>query len=160
MVFDDAFNAQLLQQAKESSRLRAHQNLHQSYQEPVQRLYIGLLKGSYIPPHCHKHSHQWEFFQVISGVIKLIVFDAKGVVTDIYHLGEEQGRHAVQLPPETIHTLVPLSDEAILFELKQGPFNANEAKDVPAWSIGENDCVGPEMAMRLENIQLGQPFRT
>lgn len=43
----------LYREAKDSDRLRAHHLLHTSHQDKVQRLLIGLIKGSYVEPHYH-----------------------------------------------------------------------------------------------------------
>jgi cupin fold WbuC family metalloprotein len=45
-------------QASQSPRLRSHLNLHNDYEEKVQRLLIAMKKGSYVEPHYHKLPHQ------------------------------------------------------------------------------------------------------
>ncbi|HDL8116209.1 TPA: WbuC family cupin fold metalloprotein, partial [Yersinia enterocolitica] len=74
LFFDDEFKNNLRKKAKESVRRRAHHNIHDNYADPVQRLAIGLCYGTYIPPHKHIHEKQWEFFHLIEGVVKLIIF--------------------------------------------------------------------------------------
>ncbi|EHW2654358.1 WbuC family cupin fold metalloprotein, partial [Escherichia coli] len=50
-VFSQVQLQKLLLLASGSERLRAHFCLHNSHQDKVQRILIGLNKGTYIPPH-------------------------------------------------------------------------------------------------------------
>lgn len=156
IILDEAFKEALYTRAQHSGRLRAHHCLHQSHQDPVQRLAIALMKNSYIPPHKHELSHQWEYFHVIDGRIKLITFSGAGQVESIHLLGNDTGAFAVQIPPNVIHTLVCLSSRAMVFELKEGPFLETHAKAFPAWSVMEDEPVAHETVIRLENIQPGE----
>ncbi|WP_417647702.1 WbuC family cupin fold metalloprotein [Escherichia coli] len=58
-------------------RKRAHYLLHQSYEEKVQRLLIAFLENSYVEPHFHKNSNQWEMFIVIKGVFELTKYSGR-----------------------------------------------------------------------------------
>ncbi|PHM47210.1 WbuC family cupin fold metalloprotein [Xenorhabdus miraniensis] len=136
--FTEEFNDELLYKAKLSPRLRYHYNLHNSYSEPVQRLAIGLQYGSYIPPHYHALSSQWEFFHIIKGHILLMIFSHKGIVEDIFELGKGSNIYAAEIPPMTCHTLICKSSDAIIYEWKQGPFDSKNAKVIPYWSPPES----------------------
>ena len=50
----------LFKSAESSLRKRAHLNLHKTYEDKVQRLYIALVCGSYVEPHYHEKHNQWE----------------------------------------------------------------------------------------------------
>lgn len=152
---DNAFSHALLEKARCSPRLRAHYNIHTSYDEPVQRIVIALCKGTYIPPHYHEKQHQWEHFQVINGRVKVIIFDVKGMVVDTFFMSDEDECHAFELPPNMIHTLVCCSDYAIILEVKQGPFNPCEAKVIPNWSIAEDDQDSVLYLNRLADCEKG-----
>ena len=47
---DDSFFMTLQKNAEENARKRAHHNIHNDLNEPVQRLCIGLAKGTYVRP--------------------------------------------------------------------------------------------------------------
>ncbi|MBD2785769.1 WbuC family cupin fold metalloprotein [Xenorhabdus sp. DI] len=132
--FTEEFNNELLSKAKLSPRLRYHYNLHNNYSDPVQRIAIGLQYGSYIPPHYHALSSQWEFFHIIKGHISLMLFSHEGIVLDIIDLGEGSNIYAAEIPPMTCHTLICKSPDAIIYEWKQGPFDSKEAKIIPRWA--------------------------
>ncbi len=138
LIFDDRFKEELYLKAGRSERLRAHHNIHTSFDEKVQRLAIALMQGTYIPPHQHVQSSQWEFFHVIEGTVKLLIFSEHGDVVDILFLGDQQPVFAVQLPPGTLHTLICVSERAFLLEWKEGPFQPELAKSIPLWSVEEN----------------------
>ncbi|CNH12961.1 WbuC family cupin fold metalloprotein [Yersinia pekkanenii] len=154
-LFDEKFKLDLYGRAEQSSRLRAHFNIHNDFHDPVQRLAIALLHGTYIPPHKHTQNHQWEFFHVIEGEVKLITFSEQGTVINTYLLGENHNNFAVQLPSNILHTLVCISSRAFIFEWKEGPFHSKTAKVIPSWSIAENDKDNIFIIKKLENIIVG-----
>lgn len=135
--FDEEFKAGLYHKAQDSPRQRAHFNLHDSAEDPLQSVAIALLPLTYIPPHQHRLSHQREFFHVVEGVVKLITFSDEGLITQVTLLGVGQPAFAVQLPAGTLHTLLCVSERAFIFEWKQGPYLAESAKWFPPWSLQE-----------------------
>ena len=48
--FDKTLFENLKAQADRSSRRRAHLNVHNNYQDPVQRLFIAMMPDSYVRP--------------------------------------------------------------------------------------------------------------
>ncbi len=158
-VFSQAQLQKLLLLASGSERLRAHFCLHNSHQDKVQRILIGLNKGTYIPPHFHKN--HWEHFQVIDGDVDLFIFDIDGVVVDIIHLNSNGDSLLVEIEPHTIHTLVCRSQQAIVLEIKEGPFIESEAKVIPSWSYTEDYQIYSrnKIVSRLTNLTIGQDFK-
>lgn len=145
----------LLEKAKQSQRLRAHVNLHQSYDEPIQKILICIVKGSYIPPHYHRHSHQKELFLVLSGQVKVVFFDQNGVVKEIALL--EQGE-MIEIFPHIVHTVVCLSESARILEVKQGPFCADDCKEFLDWTIPENHEKSSSLLSWLESAEVGEKY--
>ncbi|EKN4183860.1 WbuC family cupin fold metalloprotein [Yersinia ruckeri] len=159
-IFSNKEAELLIEKAYCSARLRTHCNLHHSYLEPVQRVVIALLHGTYIPPHYHSNDNQWEFFQVLKGIVDLFIFDDEGNVSDIIPLGDNSSNYFVEIKPRTCHTLVCRSDSAILVEVKQGPFDINNAKIVPEWSFPEEyGLIRRDIIITsLENMNIGDKF--
>jgi cupin fold WbuC family metalloprotein len=156
--FGQSFKDDLLTKATISPRKRAHANIHNSFEDKVQRLAISLIRGTYIPPHKHTLSHQWEFFHVIDGEVKLLIFDANGIISDVILLGSMHSNFAVQLPPNTIHTLACISPQAFVFEWKEGPFDPAFAKVMPEWSIPEDADQYKKCVNFLESATIGEQF--
>ncbi|NDJ57190.1 WbuC family cupin fold metalloprotein [Enterobacteriaceae bacterium 4M9] len=124
---------QLLAEAAHSERKRAHFLLHDSHQDKVQRLLIVLIQGSYVEPHYHELSHQWEMFVVMEGSIRITTFEATGKVKNSFLAGPEHEVSLVEFLPGEIHSVECLSEHAVMLEIKEGPFNIAYAKTFPDW---------------------------
>ena len=120
--------ASLFEQANNSPRKRAHLNLHTDFDERVQRLFTALLKGSYVEPHYHALAHQWEMFIVKSGVLKVQLHNKVGSVISSCLIGEGQDAVAIEFKPGDIHSIECLSEQALMLEIKEGPFIKESAK--------------------------------
>ncbi|ENQ4672742.1 WbuC family cupin fold metalloprotein [Vibrio cholerae] len=127
-VFNDENLASLFAEAKTSPRKRAHRNLHVSYDDKVQRLFIALTKGSYVEPHYHELSHQWEMFVVISGLIRVCYYNSQGSIQSELLVGEEQSSKVVEFHPHDIHSVECLSETALMLEIKEGPYDPDYSK--------------------------------
>ncbi|WP_038876843.1 WbuC family cupin fold metalloprotein [Vibrio jasicida] len=127
-TYNDESLSVLFERAQTSSRKRAHHNLHADYGEKVQRLFIALIKGSYVEPHYHELSHQWEMFIVVSGVIRVCQYNFDGSVASELLVGDGQRVRVIEFLPKDIHSVECLSDKALLLEVKEGPFNPQFAK--------------------------------
>lgn len=118
----------LFQAAEISPRKRAHLNLHASYDEKVQRLFIALTRGSYVEPHYHEHSHQWEIFVVIRGLIRVCHYNSDGSIVSELLVGDGENAKVIEVLPHDIHSVECLSDTALMLEIKEGPFVPEFAK--------------------------------
>lgn len=128
-VFDKLFVNKLYEQATLSSRKRSHYLLHKDHQEKVQRLFIALLKDSYVPPHYHEQSHQWELFVVLEGCLEVCIYDksTKNVTRSLL-VGPAQDVSSIELQPLEVHSVRCVSDQALMLEIKEGPFNQEYTK--------------------------------
>jgi cupin fold WbuC family metalloprotein len=133
------FLRRLIDIARSAPRRRRHYNLHDSHDDLVQKLFNVILQGSYIRPHKHAVCNKDEFILVVSGSLALITFDDSGNVTKVVKLERDQMASclAVIIPPDTWHTVISLSDHAVIFEVKEGPFRAENAKEFAPWAPEE-----------------------
>ncbi|MFL7851936.1 WbuC family cupin fold metalloprotein [Providencia rettgeri] len=115
-------------EAKNSPRKRSHYLLHKSHQDKVQRLLIALVSGSYVEPHYHELDHQWEMFFVLEGTLEISIYSSNGIKTNTKIIGDNTPYRAVEIQPNEIHSLRCLSDNALILEIKEGPFDFNFAK--------------------------------
>lgn len=118
----------LYKQAEESARLRSHLLMHNSHQDKVQRLLIALVKGSFVEPHYHELSHQWEMFVVMQGEIQVCLHSDSGEVIKEFTAGDSSGVKIVEFSPGDIHSVKCLSSRALMMEVKEGPFDPSFAK--------------------------------
>jgi len=124
--------------------MRQHQNIHQGYDDPCQRFFNALGKNSYIRPHRHSIDPKIEDLFAIRGLFALIAFDNAGAVAQVIKFGTEQYLEAckaeavgVELAAGTWHTVLALTQEAVLLEMKAGPFDPLAAKEPAPWSPEE-----------------------
>lgn len=121
---------QLFRDAKDSKRKRSHLLLHQSHQDKVQRLLIAMIQDSYVEPHYHELSHQWELFNLLEGKINLVIYNKNLEIIDNYILDAGTGPQILEILPNTIHSVKCLSHRALLLEVKEGPFQSDFAKKI------------------------------
>ena len=132
-IFDKQYLASLTDRALNSSRKRAHLNLHGSFDEKVQRLFIHLQQGSYVEPHWHELPHQWEMFVVIDGIVEVVFFTSEGTEVKRLLVGESQNCRAIEIQPHEIHSVECISSSALMLEMKEGPYSPQTAKQMAAF---------------------------
>lgn len=155
---DDNFCENLLSKASESPRKRSHFNLHSDLNEPVQRLCIALKKGTYVRPHHHPKSNKWELMLAIKGAASLIVFDKEGVVLEKLVLSPGDSVSGIEIKPNTWHTVMPLTDDTVILEVKEGPFTSTVESDFASWAPIEGDDNVVEFLGWLEDAKPGDRF--
>ena len=152
-VFDDAFLSRLVEQSRSNPRLRQHLNIHQSYEEPVQRLFNAIEPNSYIRPHRHLSDPRNELLIAIRGQMALFVFDDEGKVTRPVLLGTEGAGErfnaAIEVSSADWHTVIALTPGSVLLEVKAGPFDPERPKDYAPWAPAE---ASPESSDYLRGL--------
>lgn len=127
----------LRRQAAEASRRRAHLNVHEDLDDPVQRLFIGLEPDTYIRPHRHSGTNRWEFLMVVEGAMDALTFDDSGALVARAHMAAGDTR-AVEIPPNTWHSYVCLEPGTVAFEVREGPYIPVAESDLAAWAPGDD----------------------
>jgi cupin fold WbuC family metalloprotein len=118
-----------------SPRRRAHHNLHASPSDPVQRFVVVAQSDTYIRP--HRHMTKSELCTMVRGRFEVVVFDADGTITDRTVVGEGTPNIAYELPAQTWHTLLALTDGAAFVEVKEGPYDPATAAEFARWAPEE-----------------------
>jgi len=84
----------------------------------------------------------------VRGLMALLTFNDDGDVTDVVRFGSEkygaECAAGVELPSGTWHTVVALVPGCVLLEVKAGPFDPNQPKDLAPWAPeeGSDDASG------------------
>jgi cupin fold WbuC family metalloprotein len=140
-VFDEKYVELLIADAARSQRKRQHRNIHESYQDPCQRLFNAIQPGSYIRPHRHLATSSDELLIAVHGLMALVTFDDNGEIDTVLRIGSEQYRQdaavGVEVPSATWHTVVALEPGSILLEVKAGPFDPEQPKEPAPWAPEE-----------------------
>lgn len=129
---------QICKQARDHSRRRKNYNVHPQLSDPVQRLFNAIEPYSYVQPHRHCGTDAWETFVLIQGEAVVLIFDDDGTILHRAHLTLADIR-MVEIPTNAYHTLFALESGTLLFEIKRGPYDPNQAKDFASWAPPEGE---------------------
>ena len=136
--------------ALKSARLRKNHNFHQ-LDEPVQRMLNAMQPGTYVRPHRHLRSEPangFEFFLVLQGKVGILTFDERGGILDRLTLSAAGPTYGIELPEGEYHSLVSLAPNTVIFELKEGPYNAATDKEFLQMFPPEGTAAATELASR------------
>lgn len=142
----------VLTRAQDSPRLRMNYNFHARPEENPNRLLNVLVRGTYITPHRHLDPPKAETFLVLQGRIAFFIFDEEGGITARHDLGpggDAPPCWGIDIGPGVWHTLVTLTDHAVCFEAKPGPYLPATDKAFAPWAPRESD---PGCAAYLEGL--------
>jgi cupin fold WbuC family metalloprotein len=142
-ILDNRFLAELASKARSSPRLRAHHNLHESFDEPCQRLVIAMESGSYLQPHRHLVHPKPELFIVLRGLVAVLIFSDAGDIISSHALSSNSGISGFEVPPGTWHTVVSFAEGSAFVEVKPGPFQPIPPEDWAPWAPAEGTPGAP-----------------
>jgi len=137
---DEVFFCNLLLQTKKSPRKRSHYLLHKEVTEPVQRFCIGLEKGTYIRPQHHSKTYNWELLVVLKGSVRIIIFDSEGTIIEKFKLSHSGTLRGIEIKAGSFHTILPITNEAIVLQVNEGPYTPTEENDFASWAPKEDDA--------------------
>jgi len=151
-ILDSKLFDGLVEVARTSPRLRTNHNFHRSMEENPHRFLNVMARGTYIAPHRHVDPPKSESFIVLRGQLAFFTFDDEGGVATATVLGRDPV--GIDIQPGVWHTLAVLSDYAVCFEVKPGPYSASNDKDFAVWAPREGE---PETAAYLKLLVDGIP---
>jgi cupin fold WbuC family metalloprotein len=128
---DQALFDRVAAEARESTRRRRNHSLH-AEPDLVQRFLNVLQPGTYVRPHRHRRvlpGAGFECFVVLQGAIGLLVLDDSGRVLRRERLEACGPLRGMELAEGQLHTLVALTPDAVMFEIKQGPYEPAADKE-------------------------------
>lgn len=141
-VFSADYLNKLTAQAQGNLRKRQHCNIHESYADPCQRLFNAIEPDSYIPPHRHATDPKDELLIAVRGSMALVTFDEQGIVTRVVRFGADRSGDGsavgAEVAANTWHTVIALEPGCVLLEVKAGPFDPNQPKNLAPWAPDES----------------------
>jgi cupin fold WbuC family metalloprotein len=143
----------LIAQAGKTKRLRINYNIHESLSDPVQRLFIAADLSSYFRP--HRHPGKSEFAIVIRGLFDVIFFDNDGAVTERITAGPGMDIFAMEIPADQYHTWIPMAEQSVFFEVKEGPYDPTTSLVFAPWSPAEGSPQVEEFQAKLLALHTG-----
>jgi cupin fold WbuC family metalloprotein len=140
-IFSTDYLNELTAKAQGSPRKRQHRNIHESYADPCQRLFNAIEPDSYIRPHRHAADPRDELLLAVRGSMALVTFDEQGMVTGVVRFGTDRNADGLavgaEVPANMWHTVIALEPSCVLLEVKAGPFDPNQPKDLAPWAPDE-----------------------
>lgn len=126
VVLGDEETTFLKQQAMQSPRQRARICAHKTNDDTLHEMLIAITADSYIHP--HKHLDKSESFQIVEGIVDVVVFDDSGAITNVIALGSQgSGRSFYyRLSESRFHTLIIHSKILVVHEVTNGPFDKEQ----------------------------------
>lgn len=149
---------QLYADASASVRGRSHILFHNSPNDPLQRIAIGLHAGSYIRPHNHHVANKTECLFLIEGQVDLLLFDQQGVVIERIPMKPGTVTCYRELDAMQWHSLVVQSERALLIEIKAGPYIKNQPEEFAQWAPNEKDKFASAFEAWMKSAEVGQSF--
>jgi cupin fold WbuC family metalloprotein len=136
---DEKLINKLKSEAKKSERKRITYRFHKKYSDKVQRMLNVMCKGTYTQPHAHITPPKVEVFLILEGKAVLIEYSKSGKITNKTILNRINGVYGAEISPKTIHSIIPLSDVVVLYEIKKGPYSKKSDKVFAKFAPSEEE---------------------
>jgi len=157
-ILSDDLLHQLIPQARENPRRRINYNIHTGYEERVQRFLNVLEYESYVRPHQHNKINAWEGFVILKGKLCAHQFNEQGIIMHRTELCENGPVFGIELDSTRAHCITSLSDHAIVFEYKEGPYDPVDDKNFSTWSPDPHSDEASQFTLWLKKARLGEKF--
>jgi cupin fold WbuC family metalloprotein len=152
---DKDFITPLLEKASNSERKRTNYNFHIYPQDTLQRMLNLLNTGTYVQPHKHENPDKREAFIILKGKVAVVEFDDKGNPTESIILEANTKNYGCEIAAKTWHSIICLEDNSVVYEVKDGPYNALTDKDFASWAPVEGeDGTGEYVRNLLEKLEM------
>ncbi len=151
-LIDDALLETAIVISRRSPRGRVILPLHETHEDPLQRMLNALQPGSYVQPHRHARPPRAETIMLLRGSIGHILFNDVGAIEQYSVVSCASGNIGIDTRPEVFHTFFALEEDTVVFEVKAGPYDERSAKDFAPWAPVEGTTGAAQYLRRLEEI--------
>ncbi len=128
MIIDKQLLDDLSAQAKANTRLRQNYDLRTSSADQSQRMLNALEMGTILP--IHRHTKSTETLVMVRGKLREDFNNDHGEVTDSIILEAGGEVPMLQIPVGQWHSLEVLEEGTVIFEAKDGAYEALAAEDI------------------------------
>ena len=145
VLFGDSEFQALINRAGNTPRLRTNHNFHLGDSDPTHRFLNVLIQGTYVPPHKHTNPPKSESFVLLRGEIAVFIFNDAGEVTAAHRLaaGDPSFPCGIDILPGVWHSIAALSETAVCYEVKPGPYTPFGDKVLAPFAPPEGDAAAP-----------------
>lgn len=106
--------------AKGSPRLRMNWNLHESFEDSVQRMFNALEPGTEVP--IARHPESAESLIILRGRLRVLIYNDEKVVIEDVVIDPKTENIGYHIPKGVWHQVQSLEEGTILFETREGPY--------------------------------------
>lgn len=138
ILINESLLQSLKEKAKIADRKRTNFNFHETMGENPHRFLNVMLKDSYFTPHRHLNPPKHESFLVLEGEVAFFIFSETGEITETYILGKDK-LWGIDIKPGVWHTIAVLSEIAVCYEVKPGPYVVTNDKEFAPWAPHEGN---------------------
>ena len=124
--------------ASNSPRRRSITRFHE-HSEFLQRMLNAIDPESYSRPHQHRDPDKVEVFVALRGSALVVRFSGDGMPIEGIVVSADGPVKGLEVPAGAWHGLLALQPGTVLFEVKEGPYDAATDKRFAPWSPPEED---------------------
>ncbi len=124
--------------ALDSPRRRSILRFH-DYPDYLQRMLNAIEPESYARPHQHRDPDKVEIFVALRGSVLMVRFSEDGLPLEGVVVSTDGPVRGVEVPAGAWHCLLALQSGTVLFEVKEGPYDAATDKRFATWSPPEEE---------------------
>jgi cupin fold WbuC family metalloprotein len=128
MLLKNSILDELSNRASLCERLRMNYNLHESFDEPVQRMFNALEPGTNIP--IARHLESSETLIVLRGKLQVQIFDTNKNIMEDVTIGAGTGNIGYHIPKGSWHKVISLEHGTVCFETREGPYRPLMEDDI------------------------------
>jgi len=131
-IIDQTDIHETLASARAHERKRLPILLNDSFAEIPQRFVNCLTASTYVRPHNHLQTGNWELMSWIEGLVYVLFFDDQGNILDIIKMAHDAAK-VVEIPPNVFHTFVT-PDHGVYLEIRDCAYNPEIDRVYATWS--------------------------
>lgn len=145
VLFGDHEFQALITRAENTPRLRTNHNFHLGDSDPTHRFLNVLIQGTYVPPHKHTNPPKSEAFVILRGQVAFFTFNDAGEVIEAHRLAANDPSFpcGIDILPGVWHSITALSETAVCYEVKPGPYTPLGDKVLAPFAPPEGDAAAP-----------------
>ena len=119
-ILTSAILDETTEKAVTTPRLRMNYNIHDSFEDSVQRMFNALEPGTVVPIARHPYSN--ETLIMLRGKLRVLIYnDKKNVIEDVI-IAPNTDNIGYHIPKGTWHTVQSLEHGTVCFETREGPY--------------------------------------
>ena len=128
MLLKEDIIIRVTQQAQASTRLRMNYNLHESFEDSVQRMFQALEPGTEIP--IARHPYSSETLIMLRGKLRVLIYDDnKNIIEDVV-IAPNTENIGYHITKGTWHKVESLESGTVCFETREGPYAPVAEEDI------------------------------